>query len=41
MAMTVIDMLWDDAAPAQEVVAAYKPIYTKESYLKMWKDLLG
>ncbi len=40
MAMTVIDMLWGDAAPAKEVVASYKPIYTKETYLKMWEDLL-
>jgi metal-dependent amidase/aminoacylase/carboxypeptidase family protein len=40
MAMTVIDLLWKDAAPAQEIVSSYKPIYTKESYLKMWEDLL-
>ena len=41
MAMTVIDLLWDDAAPAREIVAAYEPVYTKESYLRMWKDLLA
>ena len=40
IAMTVIDLLWDSAAPAKEVVAAYKPQYTKETYLKMWEDLL-
>jgi amidohydrolase len=41
MAMTVIDLLWDDAAPAREIVASYKPLYTKETYLKMWEDLLA
>jgi hypothetical protein len=39
MAMTIIDLFWDDAAEAKAIVAAHKPVYTKETYLKMWESL--
>ena len=41
MAMTLIDLLWDDAAAGGRIVADYEPIHTKESYLKMWETLLA
>jgi amidohydrolase len=41
MAMTVIDLLWDDAAEARQIKKTFTPLLTKETYLKMWKDLLG
>ena len=40
MAMTVIDLMWDGAAKAKQIVSEYKPLYNKETYLKMWEDLL-
>jgi amidohydrolase len=40
MAMTVIDLLFDGAKTALEIKSSFKPTYTKESYLKMWEDLL-
>ncbi|MCL4552940.1 MAG: amidohydrolase, partial [Candidatus Marsarchaeota archaeon] len=33
MAMTVIDLLWDDAAKAKEILATNKPPMTKQEYL--------
>ncbi len=40
MAGTVIDLLWDDAAAAKDVIADFRPMYTKQTYLKMWDELL-
>ena len=40
MAMTVIDLLWEGAAKAKEIIGGYRPLYTKETYLEMWEDLL-
>ena len=40
MALTVVDLLWDGAALAKQIVAGYKPVYTRESYLAMWDKLL-
>ncbi|MDP2858648.1 MAG: amidohydrolase [Bacillota bacterium] len=40
MALTVIDLLHDGAARTLEIKRSFKPLYTKESYLKMWEDLL-
>jgi len=40
MAATVVDLLWGDASEAKEIVANYKPMYTKQAYLQMWEDLL-
>jgi amidohydrolase len=41
MALTVIDLLYDGAASALEIKKTFKPLYTKESYLKMWEELLN
>lgn len=40
MAMTVIDLLYDGARAALEIKQNFTPLYTKESYLKMWEELL-
>ncbi len=34
MAMSIIDLLYDDAKKADELFASYKPLMTKEEYLK-------
>ena len=36
MACTVIDLLWDGAARAREVLADARPKFTRESYLQFW-----
>lgn len=36
MAMTVIDLLWNDAAEAKEIKANATPKMTKESYMDFW-----
>lgn len=41
IAMTVVDLLWDDASKARAVIAGFRPLLTKETYLKMWADLLA
>lgn len=41
MAATVIDLLYGEAASANEVLSQFKPEMTKESYLAMWRELLG
>ena len=41
MAMTVIDLLYDDAALGRAIKDQFKPTMTKESYLAMWESLLG
>jgi amidohydrolase len=41
IAMTVIDLLWDDAAKAHEIRSGFRAIFTKEAYLKMWAELLA
>ncbi|MDI6601221.1 MAG: amidohydrolase [Thermoanaerobacteraceae bacterium] len=41
MAMTAIDLLYDGAKLGKEIKSKYKPLYTKESYLKMWDELLN
>ena len=38
MAMTAIDLLANGAAEGQRIKNAYKPLYTKETYLKMWEE---
>lgn len=37
LAMTVIDLLWDDAAEAKRIKAEFKPVYSKDGYLEMWR----
>ena len=41
MAMTAVDLLWDDAAAAKEIMKDFKPVMSKEEYFKMWEQLLG
>ena len=40
MAMTVIDLLADDAAKGREVLAKYKPHMTKQEYLNLMQGML-
>ena len=39
LAMTAIDLLYGDAAPARNVIADFKPVFTKESYLAFARGL--
>ena len=39
LAMTAIDLLWDDAAPAREILAQFAPAMTKDSYLAFQRGL--
>lgn len=32
LAMTIIDLLWDDAAKVEEICANFKPVFNKETY---------
>lgn len=41
MAMTVVDLLWDGAALAKSIRAAYQPKYDRESYVAMWDEVTG
>ncbi len=40
MAMTVIDLLFDQATVGREIKEAFKPAMTKDEYLAMWENLL-
>lgn len=40
MAMTVIDLLWDDAASVRRIVKAFKPEIKKREYVRTWERLL-
>lgn len=37
MAMTVVDLLWDGAAQAKAIRAAYSPSFTRNSYTQFWR----
>jgi amidohydrolase len=39
LAMTAIDLLWDDAAPARQVIADFDPAFTKDTYLAFERGL--
>jgi amidohydrolase len=39
LAMTAIDLLYGDAAPAREILAKFEPAMTKEAYLAFERDL--
>ncbi|MDQ0203366.1 amidohydrolase [Pectinatus haikarae] len=39
MAMTIIDLLYDNAAELEEILANNKPLMTKESYLKYMESI--
>lgn len=41
LAMTVIDLLWDGAGEAREVLKAFHPVFTKESYLQFMQEHSG
>lgn len=38
MAMTLIDLLYDGAKPSKDIIANFKPKFSKESYLKFIDD---
>lgn len=40
MAMTVVDLLADGGKKGHAVREAFKPVYTKESYLAMWREVM-
>lgn len=40
MAMTVIDLLTDDAAKGRSVKDGFTPRFTKEEYLRFWSEML-
>jgi hypothetical protein len=39
LAMTAIDLLHGDAAPAKEILAKFEPAMTKEAYLAFQRGL--
>ena len=39
LAMTAIDLLHGDAAPARGIIADFKPMFTKASYLEFERGL--
>jgi amidohydrolase len=39
LAMTAIDLLWSDAAPARQILADFKPAFTKPEYLAFERGL--
>jgi amidohydrolase len=40
MALTVVDLLYDDGKTAKEIKSKFKPSFTKDSYLKFWDELI-
>lgn len=41
LALTIIDLLYDDAEAAKEILKDFKPVFTRESYLEFLKDNTG
>jgi metal-dependent amidase/aminoacylase/carboxypeptidase family protein len=39
LALMVLDLLWDDAAPAREIIAGWKPRMTKSEYLSFQRSV--
>ncbi len=39
-ASMIIDLLWDGAKLAKEVISEYRPLVARERYLDHWKDIL-
>jgi metal-dependent amidase/aminoacylase/carboxypeptidase family protein len=39
LAMTAIDLLWDDAAPARRIIGDFQPAMTKDEYLAFARGL--
>mgnify|MGYP003193852524 len=40
LAMTLIDLLCDDAEEADRICREFKPVFTKETYLQFMDDLV-
>ena len=40
MAMTVIDLLWDDAANARRIIKTFKPEVERKEYVRYWERLV-
>ena len=40
LAMTLIDLLYDDAKEADRICRVFKPVFTKETYLQFMDDLV-
>ena len=38
MALTIIDLLWDEGAKGKEIIRDFRPALTKEEYLNLLKD---
>ncbi len=38
MALTAVDLLWDHAAEAKRIKESFKPRFTKDEYVKFWRD---
>ena len=36
----IVDLLWDGAKLAKEIISEYQPQVTKEGYMDHWKDIL-
>ncbi|MGI6643708.1 MAG: amidohydrolase [Bacillota bacterium] len=41
MAMTLVDLLWNDASKAREIIKGFVPEMTKEEYFAMWDEILS
>jgi hypothetical protein len=41
MAMTVIDLLFDNAKETKDVKSNFEQKMTKEEYLNMWRELIS
>lgn len=39
MAMTIIDLLYDNGILANEIIDNHTPLYSKETYLNLWKHI--
>lgn len=38
MAMTIADLLCSDAGQARQICADFKPVYTRDEYIRFWQD---
>jgi metal-dependent amidase/aminoacylase/carboxypeptidase family protein len=41
MALTVVDLLWDNAEKAKSIIGSFKPVFTKEEYFANWNEVLA
>ncbi len=41
LALTAVDLLWDEASLGKRIVSDFRPLLTKEEYMKMWEEMLG